>query len=508
MEKTMKKYWRLGLLLVLAVLACSRKDEVWLVKVGDSTLSEDVVSRRYKMSREYAQHPVVTAEVLKQFIEKNLLNMLYFQAEGVALKLDQDSTIALQLTQEERRLLTRNGGPLFKAIVPATFPVTDQEVQTAYEWGKQECKISHILVKSPGLADSIHSALTNGADFGAMVQKYSMDVNTLATGGQIGPYLTWFNLAPAAAEAIRHTAVGSFTRPIRTGYGYQILRVDERRDRKQPAIEQARAEIESNLKSQKQGTVIEEYSHELYQKFNLKVDSLVFVRIAPALHNAKPGEKVNWAMISPEDQNSTLMQHDGAKWSVRETLSKFEQMTRGTVYQLTRYEDVVDFVQKASIQDLMVLDAKARKLDQTPEFKKEYINARDQILGQKCRERLVTRSIRVLDEEVADYYQAHQAEFNGRTIAEVRPTILSRLQSARTTELQDKVMADLRKKHSEKWNDKELQKTAEAVNAEKSAAAATRGPSIPDEVKRQIPAQRPGQVSDPAPAAPQGVRPR
>lgn len=516
-----KKYGALAVLLLAVLLGCGKQDETWLVKVKDQTLREDIFTRRYKMSREYTQHPVITPEIIKLFIEKNLLNNLFFQAEGAALKLDQDSTIAPQLAQEERRMLTRNNGPLFKAVVPASFTISEEEVQTAYAWGQQEYKVSHILVKSPALADSIYTALVNGADFAAMVQKYSMDVSTVEKNGQIEPYLTWSNLAPAYAEAVRNTPPGSYTKPVRTNYGYHVARVDERRNRQQPPLEDIRKEIEGDLRNQKQGMFIEEYTEGLATKYHIRVDSLLYLRISPALTANKPGVKVAFSLISAEDLKKSLVSHDGGKWSVRETLEKYQQMTRGNTYRLNRYEDMVDFAKKAALQELMVLDAKARKLDQDPEFKKDFLYAKNQLLGQKCRERLVTRAVKVLDEEINAYYEAHKAEYKDRPLGELRSTIRSRLYSEKTQALQDQVTAELRKKYPEKWNEKALQKTAAALNAEKAAAskAPAGGPppgvgqmpgQQPGQQPGQMPGQRPGRPGPPPdtqpPAPPQGVR--
>jgi len=504
MEKKMiKKYLGFAFLLTSLLIGCAKKDEGWLVKVKDQTLRDDILTRRYKMSREFSQHPAITPEILKVFIEKTLLNNLFFKAEGNALKLDQDSTIAEQIRQEERRMLTRNNGPLFKAVVPASFSVSEEEIRNAYEWGKQEFKLSHILVKSPTLADSIYSALMAGADFKTLVTRYSMDMNTIENGGSIAPWLSWNQLAPPSAEAVRNTPTGSYTKPILGGFGYQILRIDERRERQQPPFEQARTEIEGNLKNQKQGLFVENYTNDLYSKFNLAIDSLLFVKIAPALQGNSAGAKVDYALISPEDQKKTLVSWKGGQWSVRETLDKYLQMTRGNAYRLTRYEDVADFARKANLQELMLLDARARKLDQTEEFKRDFFYAKNQLLGQKCREKLITRAVKVSEEEITAFYESHKSEYKDRPLAELRSTLRSRIYSAKMAELQEKVTADLRKKYPEKWNEKALKKTAEALNAEK--AALSKAPAQP-QARTGQPGGMPGQRPDMPPAPPQGVR--
>ncbi len=485
-----KKFAWLGLVALLVIMGCGDDKGTWLVKVKNQALEQEVFMRRYKMTREYAQHPVITTEIIRQFIDKNQLDNLLFQAEAYSMKLDKDSTIAAQLMQEKRRMLTRNGGPLFKAVVPATFPATEPELMAAYEMGKNEYKISHILVKSTVLADSISQALQNGASFAALVDKYTMDPNTKDTAGQMPNFLFWAQMAPSFSEALRYTSVGQYTKPLKTNYGYHVIRVDEVRERQQKPFEQARAEIEGSLRVQKQGAFIEEYINALPNKYKMKIDSLLVLKILPALQNPAPGSKVDMSSIDAQDLKKPLMTFDRGQWTVAETIEKYNNLTRGNSYQLRRYADVADFIYKVSVPDMMERDALERKLDQTDEFKKDYNYTSAQLLGQKSRERLVTRAVKVEESEVAAFYEAHKQEYNNRPYAELQSTIRGRLQSTRTQEKQQSVVKMLREKYKADWNEKLMQKTAEVLNADKTAAAAQ---------KKNQPAQPPVALPQGAP---------
>lgn len=503
------KFLVAALLLTALLIACGEKEANWLVKVKAQTLRSDLFVRRYKMTKEYTQHPVINQAVLKQFIEKNQLPNLAFQAEGYALGLDKDSTTAAQFANEERRMLTRNNGPLFKTVVPASFEITEAELTAAWEKGKTEYRVAHILVKSPQLADSIYQALQSGATFEAMVIKYSMDPNTVETRGEMAGWIGWMQMAPTFANAVLATPAGVVAKPVMTSYGYHIIKVLEIRARQNPSLEASRANIAQTLQMQKQGTFIEEYLQGLYAKYNLKVDSLLAVRILPALLAAKPPAKVDFAVINPEDLKKALITYDGGQWTVRETLDRYISMTRGSNYKLTRYADIVDFVRKASITDMMYRDAKARKLDQNDEFRSDFEYGRSQLVGQKARERLVTRAIKLTDADLLAFYEEHKADYQNKPLSEVQSTVRARLQSTRTLELQEKKTAELIAKYKPKWNEKELEKVAAELNAAKAEAAAKRpagAGQMPGGAPPQMPIRIPAQSPNTPPAPPQGVR--
>jgi parvulin-like peptidyl-prolyl isomerase len=98
---------------------------------------------------------------------------------------------------------------------------------------------SHILVKSgqqtsdqeaKRKADSIYKALQGGADFGALAKEQSEDPGSAKRGGDLG----WFGkgqMVKEFEEACFNGPVGTIQRPVKTSYGYHIIRVDARTNR-------------------------------------------------------------------------------------------------------------------------------------------------------------------------------------------------------------------------------------------------------------------------------------
>ncbi len=86
-----------------------------------------------------------------------------------------------------------------------------------------EWKASHILVKDYGLARRLQAELKKGARFEDLARQHST-CPSRSSGGDLG----WFGPGKMVKEfedACRKTGIGSITDPVRTQFGYHIIKV-------------------------------------------------------------------------------------------------------------------------------------------------------------------------------------------------------------------------------------------------------------------------------------------
>jgi peptidyl-prolyl cis-trans isomerase SurA len=118
--------------------------------------------------------------------------------------------------------------------------VTEQLVREAYSRMGQEVNASHILIRvapdaSPAdtvLAyqkiSTLRQRVTNGEDFSAVASKTSEDPSAKENGGKLG-YFTSMQMVYPFETAAYLTPVGQVSQPIRTRFGYHIIKVNDRR---------------------------------------------------------------------------------------------------------------------------------------------------------------------------------------------------------------------------------------------------------------------------------------
>ena len=97
------------------------------------------------------------------------------------------------------------------------------ENQTRYEF----VRLAHMVVADKGVADELYSQLTSdGADFGALAGKYSLDESAPYKAGYLGVFRR-SNLRPEVEALVFGSAVGSVVGPIKVEQGWQILKVQQ-----------------------------------------------------------------------------------------------------------------------------------------------------------------------------------------------------------------------------------------------------------------------------------------
>lgn len=135
-------------------------------------------------------------------------------------------------------------------------PVTDADLKAEYDKfaaanGGKEFKARHILVEKEAEATAIIASLKKGGKFEDIAKKQSKDPGSGAKGGD----LDWANPAsyvPEFTEALLKLTKGQTTEtPVKSQFGYHVIRVDDIRSAQLPAFEEVKPQIAQQMQQQK-----------------------------------------------------------------------------------------------------------------------------------------------------------------------------------------------------------------------------------------------------------------
>jgi peptidyl-prolyl cis-trans isomerase C len=127
--------------------------------------------------------------------------------------------------------------------------ITDEAMKKVYEdaikqvSGEQEVHARHILVPTEEEAKAIKAELDKGADFAKLAKEKSKDPGA-ADGGDLG-FFTKEQMVPEFSAAAFALAPGKISDPVKSQFGWHVIKVEEKRDRKPPTFEQVKAQIET-----------------------------------------------------------------------------------------------------------------------------------------------------------------------------------------------------------------------------------------------------------------------
>jgi len=193
----------------------------------------------------------VTPEVLAQ-IKEELVAREIFMQEAKKRGLDATEDYKNQLELARQTILIRD---LF-ADFQKKNPVTDAEIKAEYDKfvaanGGKEYRARHILVEKEDEAKALIADIKKGAKFEDLAKKMSKDPGSGANGGDLdwaaaGSYVPEFSAAMVKLDKGQMTDA-----PVKSQFGFHIIRVDDVREAQLPKLEEVKPQIAQQLQQQK-----------------------------------------------------------------------------------------------------------------------------------------------------------------------------------------------------------------------------------------------------------------
>src|SRR5260370_11317891 len=109
--------------------------------------------------------------------------------------------------------------------------------------GEEEVHARHILVETEDEAKAVAEELKKGADFAELAKKKSKDPGA-SDGGDLG-FFTKDQMVPEFSNVAFTLEPGKISDPVKSQFGWHIIKVEEKRNRKAPDFEQAKAQLET-----------------------------------------------------------------------------------------------------------------------------------------------------------------------------------------------------------------------------------------------------------------------
>ena len=137
--------------------------------------------------------------------------------------------------------------------------LSEADLRAAYEKDKSRLEVPekrharHILITGKddaaalAQAQQVLSQAKSGKDFGALAKQYSQDPGSAQNGGDLG-WAERGSFVKPFADALFAMKVGEIAGPVKTQFGYHIIRLDEIQPGKSKSFEEARPELESQVR--------------------------------------------------------------------------------------------------------------------------------------------------------------------------------------------------------------------------------------------------------------------
>lgn len=133
-----------------------------------------------------------------------------------------------------------------------------------------QMKAHHILVKEEAEAKDLLATLEKDASKFADLAREKSTCPSGKEGGDLGEFGEG-QMVPEFDQACKAAEIGKIVGPVKTQFGYHLIRVDERKAAGSRKLEEVKEQIRGHLLPQKQREAFEAYVEELKKEFGVKI---------------------------------------------------------------------------------------------------------------------------------------------------------------------------------------------------------------------------------------------
>ncbi|MBX2855253.1 MAG: peptidylprolyl isomerase [Rhodobacteraceae bacterium] len=211
-----------------------------LATIGDTAITlGDMIRARQSLNPQLQSFPdaVIFTGMLEEMVRREVFAAAA-ELDGVA----DDPEVALELQTARRQILAN--AYLARAIEPK---LTEDAVRAQYDEmvaelpQEEEVRARHILVETEEAAKEVKASVDGGADFAELAKEKSTGPSG-PSGGDLG-FFRQGQMVPEFSDAAYALQPGEVSEPVKTSFGWHVIKVEERRAVAPPPFEEMAQQI-------------------------------------------------------------------------------------------------------------------------------------------------------------------------------------------------------------------------------------------------------------------------
>jgi peptidyl-prolyl cis-trans isomerase C len=212
---------------------------------GEEIHRSDIMHELQLMGPQAQQMPpqMLYPQLLQKMIATKLVS-----AKGYAEGTQNDKMVKDQMKTAEQEIVAEVY--VRKAIQPK---ITDAKIKEKYDElsakfkPQDEVRARHILVANEDDANAIIKQLKDGADFAKLAEEKSKDTGSAKNGGDLGYFPHDAMVKPFADAAFAMKPGDISDKPVKTEFGYHIIKVEDKRKSAPPPLAEVKDQIANQL---------------------------------------------------------------------------------------------------------------------------------------------------------------------------------------------------------------------------------------------------------------------
>lgn len=418
----MSRIWKsglatFGLLLVALITGCSKSNDKVIAEVGSYEITVEQFEELTKSLPQNFTSAQEEFDMKSQILDSMVVQRLLI-IEGYKKGIDKLEEVTQAVAANRDKFLL---DILYKRQIEDKVTAPDAEIQAL--WAKLEFrhKVSHILVDSLAMAESLIARLRNGENFEQLAYENSKDQTAKRNRGELG-FLLYGSMPNAQEfeEAMLALEIGEISTPVKSMYGYHIIKVTERQpnDSRQP-LEKMKDGLQRMLKNLKRTRLTSAYVETLKSKYQFTVDRSTLDYLnhkrndlyPPEVLRNLPKNDFDDRQLDRNERELVLATWEGGQVTLSDYLLSARSLPPQNRPSFEAYDSIPMAVFQAKLPEILVLEATKAGMENDKEFQRKITLFKDLTIADVMRNDSIMTSKPPTEEQMRQYYDAHQNEY-------------------------------------------------------------------------------------------------
>ncbi|GEM_PF-579970 len=371
-----------------------------IAKVGDFTIPLTDYIQRYS--------DFIIATGMKDNLDTRMAIVSNVINEMLLLHYD-DSTAILKnqnyVNDVERAKKQATLAYLKDQEIYAKITVNEFELRQAFERANEKLAARHLYARTEEEANNLYQLLSIGVNFDLLATQVFTDSVLRNNGGYLGSF-SWGDMDPAFEEKAYSLSVGEISHPVKTEYGYSIIKLENRVSH--PLLTESeflrkKSHLERVLKIKKKKPSEQEYVRHIFKPQRVTFNNANLKGLLDELKNL-PSKNVEF--FKSKKSSSVCATYNGRSYTQNELLRRLNELPVYQKEKCTSLENLKAAVEGFILQDKLLAIAHRKGYDILPIVVDKHNKVKESLfLKYKIQE--ITDKAQFSDSLIYEYYKTN-----------------------------------------------------------------------------------------------------
>jgi len=338
-----------------------------------------------------------------------------FYQKARQMGLENDPIVLEHISAIEKRFYIQE---YYKRNVSDLVFITDDDLLSYYNQNLSQfyqypyVTIDYIQAENEDAAKKALAELKKGISFATVSDTYNQNSYAKGLKGRIKNVRLNGNIPGIGNDIeleniIRNAQVDTlnFIGPVKTDYGWHILRIVDWIEGYQKDFNEVKPEIEQRVRPMKERELLNALTDNLKIKYAVIIDSAIVntISLDPNKRNSNKPILDNIIVSSSEPR---------LQYTVRQLLQNFDKLSPQEQLFINKGGGINLLIEQELTQGLMYLEAKANGYEKYFSENEDYLQAKRSYVLRRAFEKLVSDTIEITDEEIAERYEREKERFS------------------------------------------------------------------------------------------------